>query len=257
MNYSSIEGSEDAEEHYDALTNVINDIPKHHVIIECGDFNAHLGEEESVRHAFHEKTNKNSKLLLEHATECNLHITNTLFKKKKGKQWTFISDMNGRKPQLDFIIVNKKWKNSVHNVEAYNSFSNMGSDHRLVTARMRLSLRTSKTPQRNNNYDWSVLKSTELQEMYTVTVRNRYAELSNDVEDVTEKYGNLVQANSEAAKKLIPVKKRKKQRKAAEDPRIEGAGSDVQKSFECYQQNGDKEAQQELQTRKENLQRVY
>ena len=66
--------------------------------------------------------------------------------------------------------------------------------------------------------------------MYTVTVHNRYAELSNDVEDVTEKYGNLVQANSEAAKKLIPVKKRRKQRKAAEDPRIEEARSEVQKS---------------------------
>ena len=134
----------------------------------------------------------------------------------------------------------------MHNVEAYNSFSSMGSDHRLVPARMRLSLRTSKTPQRNKNY--------ELQEMYTVTVRNRYAELSNDVEDVTEKYGNFVEENSEAAKKLIPVKKRRKQRKVAEEPRIEEARSDVQKSFECYQQNGDKEAQQELQTRKENLQ---
>lgn len=97
------------------LTNVMNEIPKHHVIIECGDFSAHLGED-TVRHTFHKQTNKNGKLLLEHATECDLHITNTLFGKKKGKQWTFISDMNGSKSQIDYILINKKWRNSVHNV---------------------------------------------------------------------------------------------------------------------------------------------
>lgn len=66
------------------LTNVMNEIPKHHVIIECRDFSAHLGED-TVRHTFHKQTNKNGKLLLEHATECDLHITNTLFEKKERK----------------------------------------------------------------------------------------------------------------------------------------------------------------------------
>ena len=73
VNYAPVEGSEEENEHYEALTNVINDIPKHHVIIECGDYNAHLGEEKSVRYIFHERTNNNGKLLLEHATECDLH----------------------------------------------------------------------------------------------------------------------------------------------------------------------------------------
>ena len=85
---------------------------------------------------------KNGQLLLDHATECNLHITNTLFKKKNRKQQKFISDMNGCKSQINYILINKRWKNFVHNVEAYNSFSSLGSDHRLLTARIRLSLRT-------------------------------------------------------------------------------------------------------------------
>ena len=93
-----------------------------------------------VHHTFLKVTNTNSRLLLEHAEECGLNITNTMFEKRKGKLWTFISDMNGRKPQIDYILVNKKWKNSIHNVEAYNSFSSLGSDHRLVTAKIRLSL---------------------------------------------------------------------------------------------------------------------
>ena len=35
--------------------------------------------------------------------------------------WTYISDMSGRKTQIDYILVNRKWRNSVHNCEAYHS----------------------------------------------------------------------------------------------------------------------------------------
>ena len=110
VNYTPTEGSDDAEEHYEILSETIHEIPKHNVIIECGDYNAHLGKAD-VRHTFHEETNSNGSFLLEHAEECNLNIMNTLFEKKKGKQWTFISDMSGSKSKID-ILVNKKWKTS-------------------------------------------------------------------------------------------------------------------------------------------------
>ena len=45
INYSPVEFSEDAEEHFENLTNVVNSIPKHNMVIECGDFNAHLSKE--------------------------------------------------------------------------------------------------------------------------------------------------------------------------------------------------------------------
>ena len=34
--YSQVEGSKDAEEHFENLTNVVNSIPKHKMVIECG-----------------------------------------------------------------------------------------------------------------------------------------------------------------------------------------------------------------------------
>ena len=60
---------------------------------------------------------------------------------------------NSVKAQIDFILINKKWINNS------NSFSTVSSDHRIVTASIRLSLRanklkTSTTPR----YDWSVLR---------------------------------------------------------------------------------------------------
>ena len=94
--------------------------------------------------------------------------------------------MAGTKSQVDYILVNRKWRNSVKNVEAYNSFSSMGSDHRIVCARVKLSLRVAKTPPRSN-FDWSALRCAELQKVYTVEVRNRYAELCDPSNTPTER----------------------------------------------------------------------
>ena len=67
-NYAPTERSESAEDHYETLTNAVNGIPKHHMIIQCGEYNAHLGNE-SAPCTCHETTNiKNRKLLLDHAT---------------------------------------------------------------------------------------------------------------------------------------------------------------------------------------------
>ena len=56
INYAPVEGSEEAEDHYLNLSNTINDIPKHHMIIECGDFNAHIGSNEA-EYTYHTETN--------------------------------------------------------------------------------------------------------------------------------------------------------------------------------------------------------
>ena len=48
VNYAPVEGSEEAEEHYETLSKVVNNIPKHNVIIECGDFNAHIVKDGGV-----------------------------------------------------------------------------------------------------------------------------------------------------------------------------------------------------------------
>ena len=90
-------------------------------------------------------------------------ITNTKFKKKEaGKLWTYISDMSGTKSQVYFIPVNIKCKECW----GINSFASSDSDHHLLSARVKLSLRTSKTPAKGPRYDWKALKDPKLQEQY-------------------------------------------------------------------------------------------
>ena len=186
-----------------------------------------------------------------------MDITNTRFKKRPGKLWTFISDMSGSKTQVDYILVNRKWKNSVKNVEAYSAFSSIGSDHRVVTAKIKLSLRMSKSKARKKQYDWSILERKELQELYTISVQNRFAVLAEEGDDVTNSYGKFVQANQEATEKLIPEKKKKKKNELAENPRVRSARQELQNVSVEYQLNPSAENQIKLQGRKDLLAEAY
>ena len=109
VHYSPVEGNPDAEAHYENLLGAIQEIPKHNVMLVIGDCNAHLGRN-LARYTYHESTNKNGELVSDMVNEAGLVITNTMFRKKPGKLWTFVSDMSGSKTQVDYIMINKKWK---------------------------------------------------------------------------------------------------------------------------------------------------
>ena len=68
----------------------------------------------------------------------------------------------GRKTQVDYILLNKKSKYSVHSCQAYNTFSSLRSDERVVTMKMKLILRKVKTGSRGRNYGWDILKDKEI-----------------------------------------------------------------------------------------------
>ena len=203
--YSPIEGSQDAEEHYNNLSAAIKEIPKHNLLLVIGDFNAHL-DKDFGKFSYHSKANKNGDIMKDFIHENNLLVTNTSFQKKVGKLWTFISDMSGQKSQVDFILINQKWRNSVKDCAAFNNFGSIGSDHRIVTAKVKVSLRTCKAPPRSPNYNWSVLKDDNISNLYTISVHNRFQELCHEGDNVTETYAHLITATNEAAKQHIPVK---------------------------------------------------
>ena len=52
--------------------------------------------------------------------------------------------MSGLKSQVDYILINREWKNSVKSCEAYSNFSSIGSDHRIVSTKVKISFRVKK-----------------------------------------------------------------------------------------------------------------
>ena len=128
---------------------------------------------------------------------------------------------------MDYILVRRKWKNSVLNAQANNSFASIGSDHRIVTATIRLSLRAnSRALQKKFKYDWNKLKTNpDLQDKYTVEIRNQYEVLSMNAGDdnQSQKYSYLIQANKETAEKVMPRVPKKQRRALCYDARVEKA----------------------------------
>ena len=220
--YSPINTSavEKAESFYDTLKSVIRDVPAHNFLVVLGDFNARLGRD-NVPYSFHENTNRNGGFLAELLIENELLASNTQFKKRPGKMWTFRDRATGDLRQLDYVLVRKKWRNSILNAEAYNTFSSASSDHRVVSAKIRLSLRISKSPQRNH-LDWiEFSQRRDLQDQYSIHIQNQFSLLNE--ENQTMKYEKFIEMNNVAKKKFVPLKKKRRRDLISQHPDIQRA----------------------------------
>ena len=199
----------------------------------------------------HQKTNRNVALLINLSQENHLMIANTCFQKKSGKLWTYLSDMGGTKSQLDYILINKKWKNSIKNIKAYSFFASIGSDHRVISARLKLSLRKVKTLAQKKLYNWSALSNNEeLQHQYTIQIRNRYAELCIEGEDITEKYDKLIKANNETAHLLLQTREQKNKTNFANNEKV------IEQRY-IVQREANETNSENLQSEKAKLYRIY
>ena len=106
--------------------------------------------------------------------ENRLTCFNTNYQKREGKLWTYMY-ANNSKAQIDYVFINKKWKNSAINCEAYSSFKGVSSDHRIVTAKIRLCLQKNATQTATTkHYDWALLNN---RDKYVVELRNRFKTL--------------------------------------------------------------------------------
>ena len=134
--------------------------------------------------------------------------------KRKGKLWTY-TYANNSKAQIDYVLINKKWKNSAMNCEAYSSFEGVSSHHRIVTAKIRLSQRkNAKRTATTKHYYWALLNNRDIRDKYVLELRNRFETLQEKTEKSTpnDEYENFVNAHLEAAEKCIPTKPKTKYR---------------------------------------------
>ena len=163
------------------LASLTRQIPKHNMLVIGGDFNAQLGKLNNYKFSYHTNANRNGNMLHNFINENNLICLNTHFQKKIGQLWTHKAP-NKTLAQLDYVLINKKWKNSVKNCRAYNSFISVASDHRIVTANIQLSLRANKNKSsRIKPYDWSNLKNiADIRNKFIIEVKNRFEDLQND-----------------------------------------------------------------------------
>ena len=176
--------------------------------------NAEIGKNRNNKYSLHKTSNRNGQHLTDFMIENRLTCLNTNNQKREGKLWTY-TYANNSKAQIDYVFLNKKWKNSAMNCEAYSSFEGVSSEHRIVTPKLWLSLRKNATrAATTKHYEWALLNNRDIRDKYVLELRNRFETLQEKTEKGTpnDEYENFVDAHLEAASKCIPTKSRTRYR---------------------------------------------
>jgi len=139
---------EQREEFYEDMQKVIDQIPKDALLIMMGDMKARVGNMPvpGVKQCFNKgEINDNRALLTNFCSMNSLRINNTFFNHKRNHKITW-SDSRGWHSTIDYIITNRNIHPSqILDVRAFRA-PDIGSDHRMVIAKFRVSAQLTKKP---------------------------------------------------------------------------------------------------------------
>ena len=146
------------------------------------------------------------------------------------------------------------------NFEAYSSFESVSTDHRIVTAKIRLSLRkNAKRTATTKHYDWALLNNRDKRDKYVLELRNRFETQQEKTEKSTpnDEYENFVNAHLEAAAKCISTKLKTKYRVPWETLAVREKRALVKTASKNYRKNPTNTNALKLKTTQYQLAGVY
>ena len=253
---------EEIDQFYTDLRSVTENIPLHNFFVLVGDMNAKIATP-NVNFSYDKETNRNGEKLLEYMEEYNLFSASNNFMKPLSQLWSF-EYPSGHRAQLDYILFRKKWKNSVKDTRSYSSFSTVGSDHRIVSSHVKLSLRVSKKskPHPMKTINWKEVSSNStLSNQFSVAVHNRFEALcdGNDlnIDNIEDTYSNLIEATETVAKEMLPVKPKGKGTKTRDSPSVISARENLKKVSLDYHQKPTRSKKKALELAKKTLDEAY
>ncbi|XP_066919040.1 craniofacial development protein 2-like [Clytia hemisphaerica] len=252
---------EDVEEFYSSLKNLLSHIPRHNFLSIAGDFNAKLAYPD-VPFSFDKATNRNGEHLLDLLQEFDLFSSNNSFMKCANHLWTF-KYPNGDKAQIDYIIFRKKWRNSIQDSRAYSSFATVSTDHRIVSSKVKLSLRSSKPSKPNplKQIDWKRASTNpEVCSMFGIEVFNRFSILFNEEltkDNVELAYSCLKDSTEKVALEQLPRKQKRAKSDPKECPLVKKARENLTKASSLYNAAPTRRRKEQLTSAKIKLDEAY
>ena len=212
-----------------SLSSLVRSIRKHNVLVIGGDMNTQIGKNRNHKSSLHNSSNRNGQHLTDFKIENRLTRLYTNFQKREGKLWTY-TYANNIKAHIDYVFVNKKWNDIALNCKVYPS------DHRIITAKIRLSPRRNTTRTSTTvYYDWCLLNNWDIRDKYALARRNKFDVLQKKTEThiPNEEYENFVHANLEAAAKYLPTKLKTKPRVPWETLVVREKCADMKTASKC------------------------
>ena len=195
---------------YERVDQVIEEYRKgREFLVMLGEFNGRVGNnryEDTVGlFGLGERTDNEEKLV-NFCKMHNLFVTNTWFQQRTSAQHTWISPDKKTKNQIDYILVDKRFRNGVLNSKSMpgdkrfrngvlNSRSmpgaHCGSDHKPVLATLKIKLQRARKTKKAIRYNISQLKKPETREAYRLKLENQLQEGKFDqdmeIDDILKK----------------------------------------------------------------------
>lgn len=187
---------EQRESFYEDLHNIISQIPQHSLLFLMGDLNARVGNKiiPNIKQRFNENvTNENGDLLINLCAMNSLRINNTFFEHKNGHKITW-ANSRGQESTIDYIITNRNVHPSqVLDVRAFRT-ADIGSDHRLLIAKVRLSTQLKKRPKPLvvTKFNMESFQHESVKELYTRRVNEKLKNvLISKEESIDQQWGKI------------------------------------------------------------------
>ena len=143
--------------------------------------NTEIGKNVNHKFSSHNSSNRNGEHLTDFTLENRLSRLNKNFHKRKRKLWTD-TYANNAKAHTHHVFINKKRKNSALNCEAYFSFKDVSSDHRIFTSKIQLILRKNAVWTTTTvHFDWSLFNNRNIRDKYRLTLKKQIRCTSGDI----------------------------------------------------------------------------
>ncbi len=170
---TSAHDDEEIDGVYERIEEILEKTKGTDYTILMGDWNASVGEgrEENIvgKYGLGKRNNRGEKLV-EFCRRQKLMITNTWFSHEKRRRYTWKMPGDGDRYQLDYILVNMRYRNSVKNANALPG-ADADTDHNLVAMTTRTKLKFIK-PRRKKMQKWDREK-----------IKTKGRELANSIEE--------------------------------------------------------------------------
>lgn len=195
----------DIEKFYADLEELLKNNKRHEVTIIMGDFNAKIGRgkvDNIVGKFGLGVRNERGDRLLQFCQENEMIITNTFYDLPPRRLYTWTSPRHNEnrtiRNQIDFITVNKRFRNAIKSVKTYPS-ADGGTDHNLLVANINIKLKSLKRQERTSKININKLKNHKEQLNNEIRERLNNVSQTEDVEvtwqslkDVLLESGNSV-----------------------------------------------------------------
>lgn len=217
---TEVADEEEKEKFYGQLNKTLRAIKRHDIIMIMGDFNAQLGgENEGVEMVMGKHglgvLNDNGTRFLELCGGYDLVIGGTIFPHLECHKVSWVSPDMRTQNQIDHFAISRKFRSSLLDIRNKRG-ADVGSDHHLMLAKIRLKISKVKdqTNRVNPKYDINKLQNNEIKAQFQLELKNTFTpllEIENEMDtNVDQKWDKIKDGFKAVGEKVLGHKQKNK-----------------------------------------------